>query len=151
MPVLLMMLPKCCILFRNIKRWTKYISLSIYLSVCLWLYIPLDLGRFFSFLMYTQSVGLLGMGISLSQSHCLHTEQHRQNKCTDIHVSSGIRNHDPSVLAGEDGSFLRPRGHCNRLEDVHTAKNNGQKILYEFKSSGRLETFCDLGLQMYEV
>jgi hypothetical protein len=33
----------------------------------LWLYSPLDLGRFFSFLIYTQSVGLLGRGISTSQ------------------------------------------------------------------------------------
>jgi hypothetical protein len=27
---------------------------------------------------------------------------------------SGIRNHDPSVGAGEDSSCLRPRGHCDR-------------------------------------
>jgi hypothetical protein len=31
----------------------------------------------FSFLIYTQSVGLLGLGISLSQGRYLHTEQHR--------------------------------------------------------------------------
>jgi hypothetical protein len=35
-------------------------------QVCLflWLYSPFDLGRFFSFLIYTQSVRLLGRGIS---------------------------------------------------------------------------------------
>jgi hypothetical protein len=33
---------------------------------------------------------------------------------TDIHTSSGIRTHDPSVRAGEDGSCLKPRGHCDR-------------------------------------
>jgi hypothetical protein len=45
------------------------------------------------------------MGISLSQGRYLHTEyhKHRINARTDIHVSSGIRIHDPSVLEGEDG------------------------------------------------
>jgi hypothetical protein len=36
-----------------------------------------DLGRFFSFLIYTQSVGPLGRGISPSQGRYLHTEQHK--------------------------------------------------------------------------
>jgi hypothetical protein len=51
-----------------------------------------DLGRFFSFLIYTQSIGLLGRGISPSQGHYLHTEQN-----TYIHAASGIGTHDPSV------------------------------------------------------
>jgi hypothetical protein len=38
-----------------------------------------NLGRFFSFLMYTQSVGLLERGISPSQSRYRHTEQHRHS------------------------------------------------------------------------
>jgi hypothetical protein len=33
---------------------------------------------------------------------------------TDIHALTGIRTHDPSFLAGEDSSCLRPRGHCDR-------------------------------------
>jgi hypothetical protein len=36
-----------------------------------------DLRRFFSFLIDTQSVGLLGRGISPSQGRYLHTEQHK--------------------------------------------------------------------------
>jgi hypothetical protein len=36
-----------------------------------------DLGRFFRFLIDTQSVGLLGRRISLSQGHYLHTGQHK--------------------------------------------------------------------------
>jgi hypothetical protein len=32
----------------------------------------------------------------------------------DIHVSSGIQTHDPSVRAGEDGSCFRLWGHCGR-------------------------------------
>jgi hypothetical protein len=43
-----------------------------------------DLGRFFSFLIYTQSVGLLGREMSQSQGRYLHTEQnkHRINAQT---------------------------------------------------------------------
>jgi hypothetical protein len=78
--------------------------MSVCLSVCLPIYgctALVDLGRFFSFLIYTQSVGLLGRGISPSQGRYLHTEHNTNN--TDIHASSGIRSHDPSVRAGEDG------------------------------------------------
>jgi hypothetical protein len=40
----------------------------------------------------------------------LHTGEHkdRLNAHTDIHASSGIRTHDPSVRANEDSSCLRP-------------------------------------------
>jgi hypothetical protein len=48
------------------------IKISVYGSTAL-----MDLDRFFSFLIYTQLVGLLGWGISLSQDRCLHTEQHK--------------------------------------------------------------------------
>jgi hypothetical protein len=41
-----------------------------------------ELRRFFSFLIHTQSAGLLGREISLSQGRYLHTEQHKQNKRT---------------------------------------------------------------------
>jgi hypothetical protein len=46
-----------------------------------------DLGRFFSFLMYTKWVGLLGLGISPPQGRYLHTKQHKQNKCTQTSMS----------------------------------------------------------------
>jgi hypothetical protein len=42
---------------------------------------------------------------------------------TDIHALSEIRIHDPSVRAGEDGSCLRPRGHCDRHIGQIPAKN----------------------------
>jgi hypothetical protein len=41
-----------------------------------------DLGRFFSFLIYTQSVGLLGQEISPSQGRYLHKTTQTQNKRT---------------------------------------------------------------------
>jgi hypothetical protein len=39
--------------------------------------------------------------------------KHRKNAHTDIHTSSGIRTHNPSVRANEDSSCLRLRGHCD--------------------------------------
>jgi hypothetical protein len=78
-------------------------------SHCLWLY-SLFVGPWplFQFLNPTQSVELLGRGISPSQGRYLHTEQHKHriNAHTDIHASSGIRPHDPNVRAGKDGSCL---------------------------------------------
>jgi hypothetical protein len=53
-----------------------------------------NLDRFFSFLIYTLSVGLFGRGISPSQGLSLHTEQHKHRKNSDINVSSGIRTHE---------------------------------------------------------
>jgi hypothetical protein len=41
-----------------------------------------DFGCFFSFLIYTQSVGLHGRVMSLSQGHCLHMTTPTQNKRT---------------------------------------------------------------------
>jgi hypothetical protein len=66
---------------------------------------------------YTQPVGLIGWGISLSQGRYQHTEQHKHRinaHNTNIHALGGIRTHDPSVRASEDSSCLRPRGHCDR-------------------------------------
>jgi hypothetical protein len=65
--------------------------------------------------LFTQTVGLLGRGISSSQGRYLHTGQHKRriNEQTDIHSLSGIRIHDPSVRASEDSSCLRRRGQCD--------------------------------------
>jgi hypothetical protein len=41
-----------------------------------------------------------------------HRTQTQNNR---IHALSGIRTHDHSVRASEDSSYLRPRGHCDRL------------------------------------
>jgi hypothetical protein len=41
---------------------------------------------------------------------------------TDIHVLSGISNHDPRIRTSEDSSCLKPRGHSDRLEGVQTEK-----------------------------
>jgi hypothetical protein len=39
-----------------------------------------------------------------------------------MHASSGIRTQDPSVRAGEDGSCLRPRDHCDRHTLIRVRK-----------------------------
>jgi hypothetical protein len=59
---------------KKLKRRKYVLTKSIYL----WLYSPFfNLGRFFSFLIYTQSVGLLGWGINRSQGRYLHAERHK--------------------------------------------------------------------------
>jgi hypothetical protein len=56
----------------QIQSLLLYITGSVYGSTTL-----VDLGRFLSFLIYTQSLELLEWGISLSQGRYLHTEQHK--------------------------------------------------------------------------
>jgi hypothetical protein len=75
---------------------------------------------------YIQAVGLPVRGITPSQSLYLHTEQHKHRinaHNTDIRALSGIRTHNPSVRASEDSSCLRPRGHCDRLENAVPTTN----------------------------
>jgi hypothetical protein len=57
---------------------------------------------------FTQTVGLLGLLISPSQGRYLHTGQHKHriNAHTDIRALNGIRIHNPSVRASEDSSCL---------------------------------------------
>jgi hypothetical protein len=71
----------------------------------------------FSFLIYSQSVGLLGRVISSSQSLYLNTGQHKYRKThihTKHHALSGIRTHDHSVRASEDSSCFRALGYRDR-------------------------------------
>jgi hypothetical protein len=58
-------------------------NLSIHLQSISGSIALVDLGRFFNFLIYTHSVGLLRRGISPSQGRHLHTEQQKQNKRTE--------------------------------------------------------------------
>jgi hypothetical protein len=82
----------------------------------------MGLGRFFSFLILRQSVGLLGRRISPSQGRYLHTEQTH----TDIHVLSEIRTHDSSVRASEDGSCL-----IDRAAIVNGLNRYNLSVLYD--------------------
>jgi hypothetical protein len=62
-------------------------SMKQLLSMYLWLYSPLlELCRFIcSFLIYTQSVGLLGRGISPSKGRYQHTGKHKNTMNTHRH------------------------------------------------------------------
>jgi hypothetical protein len=69
----------------------SYLILQLTLSCPFYDSIALvGLGRFFSSLIYTQSVRILGQGISPSQGCYLHT---------DIHSLNGIQTDNPSVQA----------------------------------------------------
>jgi hypothetical protein len=59
-----------------------FVSLSPIASLSMALQSLWALAVFFSLLTYTQSVGLLRRGMSSSQGHYRHTEQHKQNKRT---------------------------------------------------------------------
>jgi hypothetical protein len=80
--------------------------LSLYGSTAL-----VDLDRFSSFLIHTQTVGPLGWGISPSQGRYLHIEQHKHRmnahrQPSDNHASRGIRTLDPSVRVGKDAATV---------------------------------------------
>jgi hypothetical protein len=99
---------------------TEDTYLIIYLSIYGFTAL-VDLGRFFSSLTYTNSVGLLGLRFSPSPFRYLHTEQHKHR--TNAHRHRCLEwNSNPrsSVREGEDSSCLRrlrrlrPRGHCDQ-------------------------------------
>jgi hypothetical protein len=113
----------------------------------------------------TQTVGLLGRVISPSQGLYLHNDQHKHriNVHTDIHASSGIRTHDPSVRASEDISCFRSRGHYDRLyqyaQSTLQPSSNGTSctpysILFHFvmKNATRRRAILDMKiiLQKYK-
>jgi hypothetical protein len=82
---------------------------------------------------FTQTIGLLGRVISPSQGRYLPRGQHkyRINAHTDVYALSGIRAHDPSFRAREHSLCSRPRGHCDRLENILQA-NNIKKMFWLF-------------------
>jgi hypothetical protein len=88
-------------------------------TIYLWLYSPLlDLGRFFSFLSYTHSVGLFGRRINPSQGHYLHAEQHKHRINTQTSMPwVGI---EPTIPGSE------------RAKTVHTLDSAASGIGNEF-------------------
>jgi hypothetical protein len=92
-----------------------HVTISIYLSMALQPFVgPWQLFQYLD--LFTQSEGLFRLGISPSHGRYLHTEQHKHRIThIDIHASSGIRNHDPSVCVGEDSSWAATViGMCDR-------------------------------------
>jgi hypothetical protein len=64
------------------------------------------------FLNLRQSVGLLGRGTNETQDRYLHKHRINADKYPFLEL-------DPSVLAGEISSYLRTRGHCDRLSSCN--------------------------------
>jgi hypothetical protein len=104
------------VLFAARQHQCNYNNILLF-SLSLWLYSPFALGRFFSSLI-PHTVGRTPWtGFSPSQGRYLHTEQHKHRINKNIHALSGIRT-TTRVRAGEDGSCLRPRGHCDRHNNI---------------------------------
>jgi hypothetical protein len=83
-------------------------------------------GPFFSsVIIFIETVRLLGRVI-VRRKAATYTQgnTNRINAYTDIHTSSGIRTHDPSVQVSEDSSCLSPCGHCDRLAKPPVLFNN---------------------------
>jgi hypothetical protein len=87
-------------------------------SLSVWLYSPLDLGRFFSFLiLYTVGRTAWTGDQLVARPLPKHRTTQTQNKhihVPNIHALCGIRTYDPGFRSSEDGSCLRPRGHFDR-------------------------------------
>jgi hypothetical protein len=84
-------------------RWILNGCLCIYLPIHPFIYGPTALC--WTLAAFTQSLGLLGRGISPWQGRYLHTQDNTNTEYThtDNYAASGIRTRNPSVRAGEDG------------------------------------------------
>jgi hypothetical protein len=79
---------------------------------------PLWSLAFLSFLIYSQSVGLLGREISSLQGLYLNTGQHKHRidaHTPNIHAISEIRTHDHGLWVSEYSLCLRPLCYCDWL------------------------------------
>jgi hypothetical protein len=93
--------------------------------------------RFFSFLIYIQSVGLLGRVISPSQGLYLYTGQHKHRINVHKHPClSRIRTYDPGVRASEDSSRLRQLGYRDRPSCRCTPRKNRPRYRMDRKLGG---------------
>jgi hypothetical protein len=80
-----------------------------------WALWPVNLRTSLELWIYGQWVALLGRGISpVARPLPTQDNTNRDTTRTDIHASSGIRTHCPSVRVGEDISCLILRGPCDR-------------------------------------
>jgi hypothetical protein len=101
---------------RNID---SHFNVSSDLSIYLWLYSPWGPWLVFQFLNLntdrrTPWTGEQTVTRSLPARRTAQKQNKRTQKSMPQVRSSGIRTHDPSFRAGEDVSFLRPPGHCDR-------------------------------------
>jgi hypothetical protein len=110
------------------------VYLSIYLSIYLWLYGLCGPWPFFKFLdIYTVS-RTFGTGDQpVARPLPTHRRTQTQNKRKHIHALTGVRTRDPNVQAGEEGSCLRLRGHCDL--HFHISVSTIYNLLYSVNFS----------------
>jgi hypothetical protein len=84
---------------------------------------PFGLWPLFQFLNPIRSKydSLYGGSVSLKVATYTQSNTNTEYMHTDINASSGIRTHDRSVQAGEDGSCLRQGGDCERHNAIITS------------------------------
>jgi hypothetical protein len=93
-----------------------FIPLSFCLSMALQPFVgPWLLFQFLN-LLHSRQDSLDGGSAHRKATTCAEDSTNTEKTHTDIHASSGIWTHDPSVWAGEDSSCLRPLGHCDWLQ-----------------------------------
>jgi hypothetical protein len=76
---------------------------------------PVGPGLFFSFMIISQLVGLLGRVMRSSRGRRPTQTQNKLIHTPNIHALSGIPTHNPGFRASEDSACLRPLGYCDRL------------------------------------
>jgi hypothetical protein len=105
---------------------------------------------------YRQLVGLLGRVIS-PVARLLPTQDNTNTEetQTDMHTSSGIRTHDPSVRASEDISYHRPRGHCDRqhisLMKERSLITKAEHLSCRGSKTGKVQSVAFLWVRMLYV
>jgi hypothetical protein len=72
-----------------------------------------------------------------------YSTQHRNTR-THIHASSRIRTHDPSVLAVEDSTCLRPRGHWDRPKYTYHNKWRSINSVRKYENRGLMKIYVQV-------
>jgi hypothetical protein len=109
---------------RSVTTWSNFIPLQLFIRpLLILLFLPWRIrpSGLFPFRLNSEIMDLtdscqdsLDGWSALSQGRYLHRTTQKEETDADIHASSGIRTHDPSIWAGDDISCLRPRIHCNQ-------------------------------------
>jgi hypothetical protein len=86
----------------------------IYLVVTLQPFVgPWPLFQFLHHL-HSRYVSLNGGSARRKSATYIQNKTKREQTHRDIHASSGVRTHDPSIWADENSSCFSPHGHCDR-------------------------------------
>jgi hypothetical protein len=121
------------------------------LTVYLWLYNHCGSWPFFQFLkIYT--VGLLGRGISPSQGHYLHTEQHKHRINAHRHPCLGWNSNPRSQCSsGRRRLVPGPRVQCDRLNADSVGKINSRSTKRVLNGPYKLRRFTLVNIHQFSL